>query len=494
MPEIFCISVLFHDARFHGQADEGAPEWPPSPLRLYQAIVAACAACDSLCDPRPALLWFEQQPAPTIVGPSTHPSRPYRIAVPNNDLDVPARYWAKGQEAPKYKNPQDLKSMKTIAPAYLDGGDTLHYLYTLPNPLPQDVAAHVERLTLAARSVTHFGWGIDMVAAHGVRLGQDDAARLPGRRWKPVAHSATRLRAPQSGVLDALIRRHDAFLDRITPDGFTPVSPLAGFKVVSYDDANRVNQRPFAAFDLVPVEPTDHRPRRSFRQEDAIRVAAMLRHTAWEAAKHDLGDWRTAEWAGQFVAGHGPHDAADSFPRFSYVPLPTIASSHADGMIRRALLAETPGGDGRSAAWAQRRLEGLALCDEVQHKNVAFLGVACVPGDAVFAAYCGASDKWQTITPVILPGFDDNSRAKRIKLLFKCLAQVGIPANLVADFDVQRSPWLRASAPTQNYQRSERLEHLPACHIRVYFNQPITGPLIIGAGRHRGLGLLAAMD
>src|ERR1700730_13175967 len=37
----FCLSVTFHDCRFHGRRDNGEPEWPPSPLRLFQSLVAA---------------------------------------------------------------------------------------------------------------------------------------------------------------------------------------------------------------------------------------------------------------------------------------------------------------------------------------------------------------------------------------------------------------------------------------------------------------------
>ncbi|WP_409194161.1 type I-U CRISPR-associated protein Csb2, partial [Accumulibacter sp.] len=38
MPRALLIAVRFHDGRFHGR-----PEWPPSPARLFQALVAAAA-------------------------------------------------------------------------------------------------------------------------------------------------------------------------------------------------------------------------------------------------------------------------------------------------------------------------------------------------------------------------------------------------------------------------------------------------------------------
>jgi CRISPR-associated protein Csb2 len=494
MPSFFCISFTFHDTRFHGQRDGGAPEWPPSPLRVYQAIVAACSARASLDQARGALLWFERQSEPIIIAPAAFVPLPYRIAVPNNDLDVPARCWARGQEAPQNKHPHNLKSLKTICPVHFDGGDTVHYLYPLGLPVPAEEAKHMKALAALAPSITHLGWGIDLVAAHASVIDDAEAAKIRGTRWKPALHSSTRLRVPRAGVLDALMERHDAFLHRISEDGYTPVPPLSGFGVVAYEDLDQINRRPFAAFDLLPVDGADYRPRKSFRQEDAVHVAAMLRHAAWNAANKDLGDWRTEKWAQQFVAGHGPHSAVESFPRFSYIPLPTIGHSHADGMIRRVLMAETAGGDGRSADWAAQRLGGLALQDERGGAQVAFVKSAEIDGDTVFRAYCGHADRWQTITPVLFPGFDGNSPSKRLKLLLRCFDQTGIPRQFIADLDIQKSPWLAASAQTRAFKRSDRLKHLPAYHVRLYFKRPIDGPLVIGAGRHRGLGVFAAWD
>lgn len=145
MPSYFCFSVLFLDPAFHGRGDGGKPEWPPSPLRFFQALVAAAYAVartghtvsDYAC---PAIRWLEEQCEPVIVAPSASDAQPYGIAVPNNDLDVPARYWAKGQEPPDLVQPERLKTMKPIcAKRFLDG-DTLYYLYRLPEPAPGDLA------------------------------------------------------------------------------------------------------------------------------------------------------------------------------------------------------------------------------------------------------------------------------------------------------------------------------------------------------------------
>ena len=43
MPRILLLSVHFHEGRYHGR-----PEWPPSPARLFQALVAGAASGKNL--------------------------------------------------------------------------------------------------------------------------------------------------------------------------------------------------------------------------------------------------------------------------------------------------------------------------------------------------------------------------------------------------------------------------------------------------------------
>ena len=69
MSDDLCIAATFLDPRFHGRGDGGEPEWPPSPLRLLQAIVAANA--DDIGnmdgDLDRALTWRELQGPPLIL-------------------------------------------------------------------------------------------------------------------------------------------------------------------------------------------------------------------------------------------------------------------------------------------------------------------------------------------------------------------------------------------------------------------------------------------
>jgi CRISPR-associated protein Csb2 len=39
MSGYFCLSISPLDAAFHGRGDGGVAEWPPSPLRAFQALL-----------------------------------------------------------------------------------------------------------------------------------------------------------------------------------------------------------------------------------------------------------------------------------------------------------------------------------------------------------------------------------------------------------------------------------------------------------------------
>jgi CRISPR-associated protein Csb2 len=254
MPSYLCITIRFLDPSpsFHGKCDGEEPEWPPSPLRLFQALVDGAA---SLWRNRqfnehaaPALEWFQSQQKVTVVAPNHKTGIPFRMAVPNNDLDVWAGPVSRGA-VPK-KQPNELKTLKPVRPTHLLG-DTLHYLFHLPN----GQCPHLETLQSAARSITHLGWGIDMVAGDASVITSDEADKLPGHRWRETPTGGVPLRVPMAGTLDDLMRKHQDFLQRISEDGFRPVPPLRAFRVARYHSATVASSglpaRPWCAFGIL---------------------------------------------------------------------------------------------------------------------------------------------------------------------------------------------------------------------------------------------------
>ena len=106
-------------------------------------------------------------------------------------MDLVATAWTNRRE-PK-KQPSELKTLKTVRPTYLlpTEGNTsvIFYLWRLPEPDP-DFENHEAILVAGVRSVTHLGWGVDMVAADAFVISDAEAQNLPGECWSPTDNGA----------------------------------------------------------------------------------------------------------------------------------------------------------------------------------------------------------------------------------------------------------------------------------------------------------------
>lgn len=481
MPTFFCISVHFLQPFSHGRGESGEPEWPPSPLRLFQALIAGAAARWNermrLTYAVPALEWLEKQPLPTIVATNGAASEvKCQFYVPDNTADQVVPAWSRGDVNKPVK-----RTEKIVRPTHLRGGEAVHYLF----PLADGACPHFAVLEAAARSVTHLGWGVDMVAGNASLL--TDAAQLVGERWFPANGPAeNNLRVPQPGTLDDLIRKHDEFLNRLSGDGFKPVGPLRDFRVVGYRRATDPAPRKWVAFAILKSDASGNA---SFDTARRCRdVAAWVRNATAQVCQ---------EWSdlARFVHGHdeqgnqskGEH--ADD--RFMYLPLPTINFKLSRVESTRRVLVAAPPRFADRIDWIRRRLPGQDLVDldgEVQ----GLLNILPT-SDWVLKQYTEASDTWSTVTPVVMPGHDDGDAAEAERLLRRALVQAGLSDELARTAELEwRAVGFRAGADlAKRYRIPESPNRWPTVHVRVRFSHKITGPLAIGAGRYRGFGLFA---
>jgi CRISPR-associated protein Csb2 len=283
--------------------------------------------------------------------------------------------------------------------------------------------------------------------------------------------------------LNNLQERHQLFVKRMENKQYLP--PLTCYRTVCYLRASTLPPRPYAVFELPDGV--------AFRQEDAAKVAAMLRSLASRCAQED-----THKFPGgteTYVAGHVGQESRTP-PRFSYLPLPTIGHEHADGMIRRLLIAEPFGGDSDQARWAQSRLRNATLRDERGEERGILMDLWRSTSQTLLARYVDPAKVWTTVTPVILPGFDDGKHAKAEKLFTAAVRQAGISLEAVKDVILRKAPfWSGSQHPRQyflpDYLRRGLSKGLPGWHVRLVFHDDLPGPLAIGAGRHVGLGILA---
>ena len=524
MSSHFCLSVTLLNAEFHGYRDDGMPEWPPSPLRAFQALVAAAAV--RWREPQfgtyaaPALEWLEGLDPPEILAPvGRTASLPYRLYVPNNAGDLVTKAWASGSTEASIAT---HRTEKDVRPTYLVGGDvftggnTVWFVWRLPADPSAEVGEFIARLSTAARSLTHLGWGIDMTASHARLLPEQEVVALfsDGRleRWSPGA-AGTPLRVPQAKTAQgpktfhSLVRRHEAFTRRMTGGKPQDVPSFTTFATICYRRNIDMDPRPLAAFEI--WKPLDELAdlaagKSKFRPFDTVRwapaVAGMVRHATGIAAHQ--ADW-PIEQINRLIHGHTPDgtaqdrgEAADG--RLSYLPLPSLERRGENGihvgMVRRVLVVGQPSA-AETIRWARRALSGQELFAEKQRDPIATLSVIRET-DPNVQPYLRPSKVWSTVTPVIMPGFDDRDAKKTERLLRNALRQAGFPTQLQDNAALEWRPvGFRAGLDLAvRYCVGSHHERLPRYHVRITWPVPVHGPICLGTGRYYGMGLFAAEE
>jgi CRISPR-associated protein Csb2 len=161
--------------------------------------------------------------------------------------------------------------------------------------------------------------------------------------------------------------------------------------------------------------------------------------------------------------------------------------------IRRVLIA-APSGFKDRIDWIRRRLPGQEL---VWDSDVVGLLNLLPTNDWVLNQYLGPREgarTWSTVTPVVWPGYDDRDSEKAERILRKAFVDAGVSQELVNGITdlAWRSVGFRAGVDlASRYSLPNRLNG-QRYHVRVCFPHPVRGPLAVGAGRYRGLGLFAA--
>lgn len=528
-----CITIRFHDGLFHGRRDGGEPEWPPSPLRVFQALVAAAAACtnerNSLKQAVPMLRWLEAQPAPVIAAPTARRGEKYRLYVPDNVGDLVARSLRRGNPG----SIADYRSEKDVQPMRFEDSDAVHYFWTLAAN-DADFASHRPLLEKCVRAITHLGWGVDMAVADASVLSPEEMEKQAGRRWHPTeGDPRNALRVPIAGTLDDLNRRYAAFLRRAQPESFAPVPPLSKFGLMGYLTGAEPPSIPFAAFSLLTPSGSGFRPFDPVR--NGMRVAGMLRHTAGSKTTAAALGWPD-EKVQRMIHGHAeskgePHQPTNG-PRIAFIPLPSIESrgkgrSLVVGSARRALLLGVRGTSDDEVQHLARLLAAQPLIDEHSEQPAALL--ARLPNaDAMVSRYTCEATTWATVTPVVLPGYDDPRKLRRALspnkdatsepvdagrqkrllstldrrtdfLLRKAIRQAGFPDELArhAEIDWSGSGFWPGTDLAARYAIPATLRRFRRLHVQITWKDgagiaiPIQGPLCIGSGRFVGLGLFA---
>lgn len=502
------IEVRLHDARY-----EAAGTWPPSPWRLFQALIAGAANGSSLADSNAeAFEWLQSLSPPAIAFPRAIRGETRLTAyVPNNNIESVGYNLRKIGE---------IRAAKETVAWHVASDSPLFYVWEIADRLVTPKS--VEEILIIANKLYQLGRGTDMAWAHARTCNRSEAERLlsefPGIVYRPTDfnNDGVTLAVPTSGSFASLRARFEAGITRFEPFGNKKSPkvvknnlPRAIFREQSYNGHVEL-----ALFDL-----RSKGARADFEPWPLSRAAALVEAIRDAVAKRMK---RTVPQNAMLVERHLiGRESTDPAARLRIIPIPSVGMRYTDASIRRVLIVRPPNCplDTDDVRWA---FTGLDL--NLDYETGEVLGSVLpellkAESDAMLRSYHAPKGsgfkRWQTITPAALPEktarrrispgrladeaewksskerLDEEERAAKCAL--EALRHADVNASVVG-LRLQREPFSERGERAEAFAKGTRFEARRLWHVAIEFANPIAGPLVIGDGRFLGLGVMVAVD
>jgi CRISPR-associated protein Csb2 len=434
-----------------------APDWPPQPDRLFSALVATWAARGMRPEERAALEWLERAEPPSVEASRASGRTVPKVYVPPNDDTGTAITIL----------PERRRRQERRFPASVPDDPVIRWLWA-----EEPGEADFNALAALMRDTSYLGHSASLVRCWPQRVAYrhsgEPARRVPyPGRLAELEQSFAAGRRPSSGESVTL-----------TPV-IAAVAPVSVFGTEWIAFGHAGGWRPDA-------------------------VGAPL----WaKALLKAVQSGYTPDAAPAWVSGHEPDGAPLAAPHLAAVPL---------------LDAGWP--------WSAGRLMGIALCPPralasgSAEEGTLFAALARInqappdglelelrlPGGQAWRVrrealsdskslrpgrYVGAARVWASVTPIALDRHPKRAGDTEVSIIAAC-ERVGLPKPLrvVAGRHaaIQGAPPARPNAAAPNWtgwRLPAPLTGRRLTHAVIEFEEPVAGPVLLGAGRFVGLGL-----
>jgi CRISPR-associated protein Csb2 len=284
--------------------------------------------------------------------------------------------------------------------------------------------------------------------------------------------------------------------EAVDGDGVLAFTPVSG-------RSRRVNEQPSAPgtiFDPnLAIFGVERRSGESamLRSDAVLRVIQRLR----EALLSHTND--ASARIRELVSGHNSNGDALEEPHLALVPLLDVGHPNADGHLL-GVAACLPVGMN-----ADERRELLRVLGRVEELRLGALGVWGLVRDLgdrpswnlraeTWTGYPGGATHWSTVTPV---SFDRHPKAKDRAAYYREAAEIIASGcekiGLVSPREVVVTPVSAhiGVTPAHAFPRFQRHDGSDRRHAHaiLIFDEPVRGPVLIGAGRYRGYGMCRPM-
>jgi CRISPR-associated protein Csb2 len=487
-------------ATAHNDPSRSRSEWPPHPDRLYSALVAAAASLPDASDgclperAKKALTWLAAQcwAEADAIAPELHASEAHRRQVPavhmpsNPHTDEIWQQLKEGRPRAAQKS-FDLRTLLPIhrkktalpIPAVVPEEPTVYFVWR-----NAEANSYFETLRNICERVTCLGRSRSLVRVTIV-------ADAPAATHVPDALGQIQLRIPGRNRLEQL----EYFYKR---KGGKP-DPSATRRYRRLRDQAQNSETIEPIFDRMYM----FRPRRgdpALPATSTLKVTQTLRKALISCIEMAQKANHIEPSVPMIVHGHGEH------PHCAYIVLPFVHpwQRHADGAIKGVAVLVPRGAK-------QKELQAIALgFEKLQQNGLGIPGIGTwrleeVPWDdpplrsLETAAWRGPSRLWTTATPAVFGHFPKRRNGGAAKVILDSLAMAGIDPDNVVEITVGQHSPLHGASPSWHF-RPHR--HAPAegevprliRHVTLRFDRTVEGPLLLGAKRYFGLGLMLPLE
>lgn len=489
------------------------PEWPPHPGRVYMALAAAHFETGADPAEREALEWLEKlNSPPRIHAGEASPRALVTHYVPVNDRAGPAKTIL--QSAPALTRD---RQPRTFARAWLD--DEVVYL-SWPEAEPTDVTRNA--LQALCGKVTRIGHSASLV-----HMWVASPHEVKDARWVPDAHRAEiHLRVPSPGTLEYLERCFNRkevegwgdLMVKASDEADKKAQRAAKAKLKSeYPSGKPARRRPELRVFEGYARPrssgeTATAPGTVFSPHLIVRIlepeAGPYRELDLLNAPQAIRRWREAILAQsndqphtirQLLSGHDQNGDPLEGPHLAFVPLAFVGHPHADGHLLGMGLVLP---DGLQPEERRQALRTLARVDRLLLGRSGVWRIGGVHAtepswnlrSEVWTAHPRGATHWATVTPIAFdrhPKEKDRSSYQRAiaAMIAEAAARVGLPEP--RDVIVTHVSAHLGVPPAHAFPRIQRKDGSPRRHTHaiLVFDQPVCGPILLGAGRYRGYGV-----
>ncbi len=516
------LSLRFPTGRYAAAAweDRERPEWPPHPARLALALIDVLHKAGNSASLRAALSWLCHQPAPWIVVPEDKHIDVQQMEgffVPQNP-----------SQADGFKHPRKSRSFPSV---FLDPEHPTVFFHW-PDALPDDTI--LSGLTELATRLPRFGHSSSLVIA---QVTQDaPPSNIGWRKLLPASDAIStaeyKLRVPYVRLLEAAEAAFAA------ESRATEMAALIGkaAKAAKPDKTLKPAASPRGRHDprhqwqgyieelssAVPMTPWDHRVMLLARVGDpqpglvsTWQTIELLHKTLLDRWSRDTDRGPVPPW----ISGHQPGKGKTAPARdnhLAFFPIADIQHPHAQGRLMGIGLAfprpETAGIDPIALRldWQKAMAclfpKGAPLELAISSGETRLILQPANPDESrkafQLSRWIGPATRWSTVTPVVFdrhpkPDFKKDPVAwKRScrKIILGACQRIGLPEPVHIDVspysEINGVP--RSSAFTPPPARPGRPVRIHL-HVTLSFADKVVGPVLLGAGRFRGYGLLAPL-